>query len=102
MEENIKATLFQDNPTLSTAPDRVRSSVSLTLFWEFASALDSEFEIRVTNFPEMLRLCEEFGFANLTDFQQSKKANRVIGQVRETPRLSFRAEHRFRVNRHKF
>jgi hypothetical protein len=58
-----KSSLFQKNPTLLTAPYRVRSSVMLSIFRDFVSELErAAVNITDTNFTGVQRLCEEFGF----------------------------------------
>jgi hypothetical protein len=48
------------------SPYRVQSSVSLSLFREFLSALDGKaIKITDTNYTELERLCDEFGFSDL-------------------------------------
>jgi hypothetical protein len=69
-----KCSLFQKNQTLSAAPYRIKSSVTLPHFREFVSGLEGkEVEITDTNFPGLQRLCEEFGFsdfaAKLSEFR---------------------------------
>jgi hypothetical protein len=71
-----KCSLFQNNVTLITAPYRVQSSVSLSIFQDFISALEGNaVKITDTNFTEFQRLCEEFGFkgfaARLSEFRPS-------------------------------
>jgi hypothetical protein len=71
-----KCSLFQKNLTLSAAPYRVKSPVTLSDFREFVSALEGkEVEITDTNFPGLQRLCEEFGFwafaVKLSEFRRS-------------------------------
>jgi hypothetical protein len=62
-----KCSLFQNNPTLLVSPYRVESSVSLSIFREFVSALKGKpLKIADTNFTELDRLCEEFGFDELS------------------------------------
>jgi hypothetical protein len=60
-----KCSLFQKNLALAAAPYRIKSSVALPHFREFISALEGkEVEITDTNFRELQRLCEEFGFSD--------------------------------------
>jgi hypothetical protein len=71
-----KCHLFQNNPTLLVSPYRVQSLVSLSIFREFLSALEGNaINITDTNFPELQRLCDEFGFselaAKLSEFRPS-------------------------------
>jgi hypothetical protein len=62
-----KSGLFQKNPALLVSPYRIQSSVSLSIFREFLSALEGNaINITDTNFRELDRLCEEFGFSELT------------------------------------
>jgi hypothetical protein len=73
----IKCNLFQKNPALSGSPYRVETSISLSIFWEFFSALEGKaITITGTNFAELKLLCEEFGFVEfavkLSDFRPSK------------------------------
>jgi hypothetical protein len=58
------------------SPYRVQSSVSLSIFREFLSALEANaINITDTNFTELDRLCEEFGFlefaVKLSEFRPS-------------------------------
>jgi hypothetical protein len=58
--------LFENNPALTAFPYRVHSSVSLSIFREFISALKGNaINITDTHFTELHRLCEEFGFSEL-------------------------------------
>jgi phosphopantetheinyl transferase (holo-ACP synthase) len=71
-----KCSLFENNPSLTASPYRVQSSVSLSIFQSFISALEgNSIKITDTNFTGLQRLCEEFGFseiaAQLSDFQPS-------------------------------
>jgi hypothetical protein len=71
-----KCSLFQENVTLATCPYRVKSSVTLAIFREFVSGLEgSAVTITDTNFTGLQRLCEEFGFgelsATLSEFRPS-------------------------------
>jgi hypothetical protein len=71
-----KCSLFQQNPTLLVSPYGVQSSVSLSIFREFISALEGNaINITNTNFTELDRLCKEFGFseiaAKLSEFRPS-------------------------------
>jgi hypothetical protein len=61
-----KCSLFQNNSSLLVSPYRVQSSVSLSIFREFISALEGNaINITDTNFTELQRLCKEFGFSEL-------------------------------------
>jgi hypothetical protein len=76
LQAMTKCSLFQDNPTLTAVPYRVQSSVSLSIFREFISALEGNaINITDTNFTELHRLCLEFGFselaAKLSEFRPS-------------------------------
>jgi hypothetical protein len=71
-----KCSLFQNNPTLLTSPYRIQSSVTLSIFREFLSALEGNaINITDTNFTELDRLCTEFDFielaAKLSEFRPS-------------------------------
>jgi hypothetical protein len=71
-----KCSLFQDRPILLASPYRIESSVSLSTFREFLSALEGNtINITDTNFRELHRLCNEFGFselaAKLSEFRPS-------------------------------
>jgi FtsZ-binding cell division protein ZapB len=71
-----KCSLFQNNPSLLVSPYQVQSSVSLSIFREFLSALDGNaIKITDTNLTELHRLCREFGFteiaAKLSEFRPS-------------------------------
>jgi hypothetical protein len=58
-----KCSLFQNNPTFLISPYKIQSSVSLSIFQEFISALEGKaVKITDTNLTELQRLCEEFGF----------------------------------------
>jgi hypothetical protein len=76
LQAMTKCSLFQNNPALLVSPYRVQSSVSLSIFREFFSALEGNaINITDTNFRELLRLCDEFGFselaAKLSEFRSS-------------------------------
>jgi hypothetical protein len=59
--------LLQNNPILVVSPYRVQFPVSLSIFWEFLSALEGNaIQITKTNFTELQRLCEEFVFSEIT------------------------------------
>jgi hypothetical protein len=63
-----KCSLFENNPALTTSPYRIQSSVSLSIFKEFLSALEGNvinLNITDTNLTELARLCDEFGFSEL-------------------------------------
>jgi hypothetical protein len=71
-----KCSLFQNDSTLLVSPYRVQSPVSLSIFREFLSALDGKaIKITDTNYTELERLCNEFGFselgAKLSEFRPS-------------------------------
>jgi hypothetical protein len=71
-----KSNLFQNNPTLLDSPYRVQSSVSLSIFREFLSALEgNSIKITPNNFAELHRLSQEFGFteisSQLSEFRSS-------------------------------
>jgi hypothetical protein len=73
-----KCALFQKNVALAASPYRVQSSISLSIFQQFVSALEGKaMKITNTNFRELERLCEEFGFdelaAKLSKFLPSKE-----------------------------
>jgi hypothetical protein len=62
-----KCSSFQNNPTLLVSPYRVQSPVYLSIFREFLSALEGNaINITNTNFTELHRLCEEFGFSGFS------------------------------------
>jgi hypothetical protein len=71
-----KCSLFQNNPTLLVSSYRVQSLVSLSIFWEFLSALEGN-AINITNpnLTELDQLCDEFDFselpAKLSEFRPS-------------------------------
>jgi hypothetical protein len=72
----LKCTSFKSNPALISSPYRVRSSVPLRVFQDLISALEGKaLQITPANFLGLSRLCEEFGFcdlsAKLTVFEQS-------------------------------
>jgi hypothetical protein len=61
-----KCTLFQKNAALADAPYRLSSSVPLTVFRQFVSAIEgNSIEITSANFSGLFELCEEFGFEEL-------------------------------------
>jgi uncharacterized coiled-coil protein SlyX len=63
----IKCGLFQNNPALLAAPYRVQSSVTLSVFQDFLSALEGNaIKITDTNLTGLEGLCGEFGFTELT------------------------------------
>jgi hypothetical protein len=62
-----KFSLFQNNLTLATSPYQVQSSVTLSIFREFLSALGGQtIAITNTNFRGLQQLCEEFGFSDIS------------------------------------
>jgi hypothetical protein len=72
----LKCTSFKSNPALIRSPYRVQSSVPLSVFQDFISAFEGNaLQITLANFLGLSRLCEEFGFcdlsAKLTGFEQS-------------------------------
>jgi hypothetical protein len=73
-----KCRLFQDNLPLAAAPYRVQSSVTLSHFRAFVSALKGK-DVNITsaNVRGLQRLCEEFGFtefsAKLSGFRPSRE-----------------------------
>jgi hypothetical protein len=76
LQAMTKCNIFQNNTTLLISPYRVKSSVSLSIFREFLSAFDgNSINITSTNFTELQRLCNEFGFteiaAKLSEFRSS-------------------------------
>jgi hypothetical protein len=76
LQAMTKCCLFQNNPTFTGSLYRIQSSVSLSIFREFLSALEGNaINITDTNFTELHRLCEEFGFselaAKLSEFRPS-------------------------------
>jgi hypothetical protein len=63
----IKCSLFQNNPILLASPYRVSSSVTLSVFQDFLSALEGNaIKITDTNLTGLEGLCGEFGFTELT------------------------------------
>jgi hypothetical protein len=61
-----ECSLFQNDSTLLVSHYRVQSSVSLSIFREFLSALEGNaIKITATSFTEFHRLCEEFSFSEL-------------------------------------
>jgi outer membrane murein-binding lipoprotein Lpp len=59
-----KCSLFQKNVTLTATPYHIQSSVSLSIFQDFISALKGNtINITDTNFTELQRLSKEFGFS---------------------------------------
>jgi hypothetical protein len=83
-----KCSLFQNNPSLLGSPYRVQSSISLSIFREFLSALKgNSITITDTNLTELHQLCEEFGFSELSvklsKFSDERK-NSLIGQIKNS------------------
>jgi hypothetical protein len=83
-----KCSLFQNNPALLVSPYRLQSSVSLSIFREFLSALEGNaVNITTTNFTSLHQLCKEFSFPELTSklstFSESSKdsQNQQIGSL---------------------
>jgi hypothetical protein len=71
-----KYSSFQNNPTFLVSPDRVQSHVSLSIFRQFYLRIGrNAIKITDTNYTELERLCEEFGFselaAKLSEFRPS-------------------------------
>jgi hypothetical protein len=72
LQAMTKCSLFQNNPTLTVSPYRIQSSVSLSIFREFLSALEgNSINITDTNFTELQQLCNEFGFTEFSEFRCS-------------------------------
>jgi hypothetical protein len=76
LQAMMKCSLFQNRPILLASPYRIQSSVSLSTFREFLSALKGNaINITDTNYTELDRLCNEFGFtevaAKLSEFRPS-------------------------------
>jgi hypothetical protein len=76
LQAMVKCSLFQNRPFLLASPYRIESSVSLSIFREFLSALEGNaINITDTNFTELHQLCDEFGFtelaAKLSEFRPS-------------------------------
>jgi hypothetical protein len=80
-----KCGLFQNNTILTSDPYSLQSTVSLSIFREFGSALEgNSIEITARNIPGVSQLCEKFGFRDLTanfhNFEPSKKFENFNGQ----------------------
>jgi hypothetical protein len=86
LQAMTKCKIFQNDSTLFGSPYQVQSSVSLSVFREFISALEGNaINITDTNFTELQRLCEEFGFSEiaakfsefrpLMDFKEAEDAD---------------------------
>jgi glutathionylspermidine synthase len=61
-----KYSVCQNHPKLLVSPYQVQSSVSLSIFREFILALEGNaIKITNTNFTELHRLSQEFGFSEL-------------------------------------
>jgi hypothetical protein len=74
----MKCTAFQQNLRLVATPYSIQSSVPLTIFHDFISALeDRVLTITNDNYSGLTLLANEFGFENLTEqlsiFQQSSE-----------------------------
>jgi hypothetical protein len=72
----VKYSLFGNNPSLTTSPYQVHSSVSLSIFLEFLSALEGNaINITDTIVTGLDPLCDEFVFtelaAKLSEFRPS-------------------------------
>jgi uncharacterized coiled-coil protein SlyX len=66
LQAKNKCTLFQQNEVLLTSPYKLRSTVPLTLFRQFVSALEGNtIEITSANLSGLTQLCEEFGLEEL-------------------------------------
>jgi hypothetical protein len=66
LQAKNKFTLFQQNKALLASPYKPPSTVPLTLFRQFGSALEGNaIEITSANFSGLTQLCEEFGFEEL-------------------------------------
>jgi hypothetical protein len=62
----LQCGLFNDDPSLLTAPYTIRSSVPLPLFQDFVAALEGKpLEINRENVAGLSLLCAEFGFRSL-------------------------------------
>jgi hypothetical protein len=71
-----KCSLFQNNPSLLVSTYRIQSPVSLSIFWEFLSALEGNaINITDAHFAELHQLSKEFRFselaAKLSEFRPS-------------------------------
>jgi hypothetical protein len=94
-----KCSLFQKNPTLTISPYRIQSSVSLSIFHEFISALEgNSVNITVINIDGLNRLCEESGFtefsSKLCRFSEGSEcsSDRQIGSLFNRMRSGFLRE----------
>jgi hypothetical protein len=66
LQAKNKCTLFQQNEALLTSPSKLCSTVPLTLFRQFVSALEGNaIEITSANISELSQLFEKFGFEEL-------------------------------------
>jgi uncharacterized coiled-coil protein SlyX len=66
LQAKNKCTLFQQNMALLASPYTLRSTIPLTLFRQFVSAVEGNaIEITSANFSGLAQLCEEFGFEEL-------------------------------------
>jgi hypothetical protein len=60
--------IFQQDPALLDRPYTLKSKIELEIFHDFLAALeDRPLTITQTNFPGLLRLCDEFGFDDLSE-----------------------------------
>jgi predicted CopG family antitoxin len=86
LQTMTKCSLFQNNPRLLASSYQIQSSVSLSIFREFISALEGNtINITDTNYTELKQLCEEFGFSEIAaklsefrpsvDFKEAEDAN---------------------------
>jgi hypothetical protein len=79
-----KCTLFRNDVALAAVPDKIRSSVPLSVFLQFVLALTGN-PVTVTdaNLPGLFLLCEEFDFetlgAQLFEFKQLTRQNQIEG-----------------------
>jgi hypothetical protein len=92
-----KCYLFQRDVTLAAAPYRVKSSVTLSVFREFVSALEGK-DVKITdaNFAGLQQLCEEFGFsdfsAKLSEFRRSIDPEEASGGQKRIAALGEKAK----------
>jgi hypothetical protein len=110
LQAMTKCSLFQNNPTLLVSPYRVESPVSLSIFREFLSALEGNaINVTDTNFTELQRLCEEFGFSEiaaklsefrlLMNFNEAEDAN-ARGRIAALEEKSNQHDHDIEVLQH--
>jgi hypothetical protein len=75
LEVKNKCSLFEKNPELLISPNRVQSSISLSIFGEFVSTLEGKsMNVTATNLIGLESFSDDFGFSGLSVKQSTFKS----------------------------